>query len=124
MSECEQHQKIKYGDIIYIEYTSKDHTRNILKANGFNMVGKNYIEVEQLNITEGEKQIIQKDINIKELIRGIDKYNSYSIVDSFSITIKNKKIYIGALINKDLDYKNLLIELDIPNNKILNYTEI
>ena len=51
MSEYEQHQKIKYGDIIYIEYTSKDHTRNILKANGFNMVGKNYIEVEQLNIT-------------------------------------------------------------------------
>ena len=51
MSEYEQHQKIKYGDIIYIEFSSKDHTRNVLKANGFNMVGRNYIEVEQLNIT-------------------------------------------------------------------------
>ena len=62
MSECEQHQKIKYGDIIYIEYTSKDHTRNILKANGFNMVGKNYIEVEQLNIT-GNNIILKDFIN-------------------------------------------------------------
>ena len=51
MSEYEQHQKIKYGDIIYIEFNSKDHMRNILKANGFNMVGKNFIEIEQLNIT-------------------------------------------------------------------------
>ena len=51
MSEYEQHQKIKYGDIIYIEYTSKDHMRYILKANGFNIVGRNYIDLEQLNIT-------------------------------------------------------------------------
>ena len=52
MSEVEQHQKIKYGDIIYIEFSSpKDHMRNILKANGFNLIGKNFIEVEQLNIT-------------------------------------------------------------------------
>ena len=62
MSESEQHQKIKYGDIIYIEYTSKDHTRNILKANGFNMVGKNYIEVEQLNII-GNNIILKEFIN-------------------------------------------------------------
>ena len=51
MSEYEQHQKIKYGDIIYIEYTSKDHIRYILKANGFNIVGRNYIDLEQLNVT-------------------------------------------------------------------------
>ena len=37
--------------IIYIEYTSKDHIRYILKANGFNIVGRNYIDLEQLNVT-------------------------------------------------------------------------
>ena len=42
MSEYEQQQKIKYGDIIYIEYSSpRDHSTNILKVNGFNMAAKN-----------------------------------------------------------------------------------
>ena len=51
MSEYEQHQKIKYGDIIYIELSSqKDRNRHILRANSFNILGKCYVEVEQLNL--------------------------------------------------------------------------
>ena len=50
MSEYEQHQKIKYGDIIYIEFSQKDRTRHILRANSFNILGKCYVEVEQLNL--------------------------------------------------------------------------
>ena len=49
MSEDEQHQKIKYGDIIYIEFSSpKD--RNILVANSFNISEKCFVELEPLNI--------------------------------------------------------------------------
>ena len=49
MSDYEQHQKIKYGDIIYIEYSSpKDRSRNILRANGFSLEEKNFVEVNQL----------------------------------------------------------------------------
>ena len=51
MSEYEQHQKIKYGDIIYIEFSSqKDRSRNILRANSFNISGKCFVEVDQLNL--------------------------------------------------------------------------
>ena len=51
MSEYEEHQKIKYGDIIYIEYSSqKERTRNILRANSFNISGKCFVEVDQLNL--------------------------------------------------------------------------
>ena len=51
MSEYEQHQKIKYGDIIYIEFSSqKDRNRNILKANSFDISEKNFVELEQLNL--------------------------------------------------------------------------
>ena len=51
MSEYEQNQKITYGDIIYIEYSSqKDRKRNILRANSFNISGKCFVEVDQLNL--------------------------------------------------------------------------
>ena len=49
MSESEQHQNIKYGDIIYIEFSSqKDRNRYLLKANGFNIEEKEcFVEVDQ-----------------------------------------------------------------------------
>ena len=50
MSEEEQHHKLKYGDIVYIEYSSKDHNRFILRANSFNISGKCYVELVQLNL--------------------------------------------------------------------------
>ena len=52
MSESEQHQNIKYGDIIYIEFSSqKDRNRNILRANGFNIEEKEcFVEVDQLTL--------------------------------------------------------------------------
>ena len=51
MSEYGQNQKIAYGDIIYIEYSSqKERKRNILTANSFNISGKCFVEVEQLNL--------------------------------------------------------------------------
>ena len=49
MSEYGQHQKIKYGDIIYIEFTLQKN-RYILRANSFNITGKCFVEVDQLNL--------------------------------------------------------------------------
>ena len=49
MSEYGQHQKIKYGDIIYIEFSSQKN-RYILRANSFNITGKCFVEAEQLNL--------------------------------------------------------------------------
>ena len=101
MSEYEQHQKIKYGDIIYIEFSSKDHTRNILKANGFNMVGRNYIEVEQLNVTGNniflkdfinklfiifprmKEDFVKNKTTLEEILSSVkDKINHSSSVDN------------------------------------------
>ena len=62
MSKYEQHQKIKYGDIIYIEFSSpNDRSRNILKADGFNIEEKDcYLEVDQ--VTLNNDNIYYKDI--------------------------------------------------------------
>ena len=51
MKEYEQHQKIKYGDIIYIEFSSQKDS-GILKANGFSVDEKKYVEVEPLSKKE------------------------------------------------------------------------
>ena len=52
MNECEVHQKIKYGDIIYIEITNpKKRIRNILTAGDFKIKGKFDVEIKRLNLS-------------------------------------------------------------------------
>ena len=58
MEEYEQHQKIKYGDIIYIEFSSQKDRNRILKANGFSVDEKKYVEVEQI---QNNDNIFYKD---------------------------------------------------------------
>jgi len=58
MKEYEQHQKIKYGDIIYIEFSTMKDSR-ILKANGFSVDEKKYVEVDQLS--KKEDNVFYKD---------------------------------------------------------------
>ena len=52
MSEVEQHQKIKYGDIIYIEFTyKKKKDRNILNGGDFTLNGKFDVEIKELDFS-------------------------------------------------------------------------
>jgi len=112
MSEYEQHQKIKYGDIIYIEFNSKDHMRNILKANGFNMVGKNYIEIEQLNITGNNiflKDFINKLFIIFPKMKE-DFIKNKTILEEKLALVKDK-INHSSFIDNSLELKDNITKL-------------
>ena len=52
-----------------------------------------------------------------------EEYKDYYVVDTYSVVIKDNKVYIGVDVNKDVTFKSLLIEYDIHNNKIINYIE-
>ena len=52
MAEYDAHQKIQYGDIIYIEFTYKKTTkRNILNGGEFTLKGKFDVEIKPLDLS-------------------------------------------------------------------------
>ena len=52
MTEYEFHQKIKYGDLIYIEFTyEKKRTRNILSGGDFTIEGTSDIEIKKIKLS-------------------------------------------------------------------------
>ena len=119
MSEYEQHQKLKYGDIIYIEFMSKDRIRNTLKANGFNMVGKNFIEIEQLNTNSN-------NIFLKDFIHNLfiifprmkeDFIKNKTILEEKLAFVK-EKINHSSFIDNNLELKDNMTKL------ITTYQEI
>ena len=119
MSEYEQQQKIKYGDIIYIEYSSpRDHSTNILKANGFNMVGKNSIEIEPLD-NAGNNLFLKDFIN-----------NLFIIFPKMKEDfVKNKKILEEklSLVKDKIRHSSSLDNIELKDNMaklISTYQEI
>ena len=112
MSEYEQHQKIKYGDIIYIEFNSKDHMRNILKANGFNMVGKNFIEIEQLNIT-GNNIFLKDFINNLFIIfpKMKEDFVKNKMILEEKLSLVKEKINHSSFIENSIELKDNITKL-------------
>ena len=52
MNQYEAHQKIKFGDIIYIEFTyQKKRARNILTGGDFRIKGNVDVEIKKLNLS-------------------------------------------------------------------------
>ena len=52
MTENEIHQKIQYGDLIYIEFTyEKKRTRNILSGGDFTLKGNASVEIKRVNLS-------------------------------------------------------------------------
>ena len=135
VTELESHAKVL--NIINKIYHKKfghgwedDETFSFLMRLTYNRTGfsftigtDDYKYIDLIGLTESEKQIIKQDVNLKELVNDIEEYKDYYVVDTYSIVIKDNKVYIGVDINKDVTFKSLLIEYDIHNNKIINYIE-
>ena len=52
MKEYDFHQKIKYGDLIYIEFTyEKRRTRNILSGGEFTIKENLDVEIKKINLS-------------------------------------------------------------------------
>ena len=52
MEEYDVHQKLKYGDLVYIEFTyKKKRTRNIITGGEFKIKGKFDVETKKLDLS-------------------------------------------------------------------------
>jgi hypothetical protein len=86
--------------------------RNILKANGFNMVGKNYIEIEQLNITGNNiflKDFINKLFIIFPKMKE-DFIKNKTILEEKLALVKDK-INHSSFIDNSLELKDNITKL-------------
>ena len=84
MNEYELHQKIKYGDIIYIEFTyQKKRARNILTGGEFNLKGKFEVEIKKLNLTNNS--IYLKDF----------EENLFIIFPKMKVEFNNNKTFLN-----------------------------
>ena len=110
MSDFDQHQKLRYGDIIYIEFTNKsDKMRRVLYANGFNFISMSFIDSKPLISTEESLYLQDFENNLFMIFPKMkDEFlkNKSTLSDKI---IKAKNDYIqsisSSLVDKE-DFKN------------------
>ena len=93
MNEYEVHQKIKYGDIIYIEFTyQKKRARNILTGGDFRIKGNFDVEIKKLNLSNDSIYLKDFEDNLFIIFPKMkDEFmNNKSFVDNGLSRLKEK----------------------------------
>ena len=108
MDNYEVYQKIKYGDIIYIEFTyEKSRQRNILNGGQFTIKDETDVKIRELNLSK--KLIYLKDFEENLFIifpkMKEEFMNRKSFVKKSLASLKEKKSTSKSLSN-DNEYKN------------------
>jgi hypothetical protein len=109
MNEKNQvHQKIKYGDIIYIEITNpKKRIRNILTAGNFKIKGKFDIEIKRLNLSN--ESIYLKDFENNLFIifpKMKDEFMNNKTSVNNGISMLKERINTSKKLIYDSEFKN------------------
>ena len=108
MTEYAVHQKVKYGDLIYIEFTyRKKRTRNILTCSDFTIEGKNDVEIKKLDLSNDS--IYLKDFeNHLFLIfpKMKDEFLNNKTFLNDGITLLKKKMKTSKSLAFDTEFKN------------------
>ena len=108
MKEYEFHKKIKYGDLIYIEFTyEKKRTRNILSGGDFTIEGTSDIEIKKINLSN--ESIYLKDFEQNLFIifpKMKDEFMNNKILLDDGLSLLKEKIKTSKTLVYDTEFKN------------------
>ena len=108
MTELGVHQKVKYGDLIYIEFTyRKKRTRNILTGGEFRLNGKFDVEIKKLDLSNNS--IYLKDFEDYLFLifpKMKDEFLNNKTFLNDGIALLKKKIKISKSLAFDTEFKN------------------
>jgi hypothetical protein len=108
MEEIKVHQKIKYGDLIYIEFTyGKSRTRNILTGGEFTLKGKFDVEIKKLDLSKNS--IYLKDFEDHLFLifpKMKDEFMNNKTFLNDGISLLKTKMKTSKSLAFDSDYKN------------------
>ena len=108
MSESETHQEIKYGDLIYIEFTYKKNTfRNILTAGEFNLKGKFDVEIKILDLENDHIYLKNFENNLFIIFPKMkDEFMNNKTFLTNGLTFLKEKIKTSKALSYDNEFKN------------------
>ena len=108
MAEYEVHQKIKYGDIIYIEFTyKKSRTRNILNGGEFTLKGKFDIEIKKLNLSNDSIYLKDFEDNLFIIFPKMkDEFMNNKTFLNNGLAFLKEKIKTSKALSYDTEFKN------------------
>ena len=108
MEEIKVHQKIKYGDLIYIEFTyRKSRTRNILTGGEFTLKGKLDVEIKKLDLSKNS--IYLKDFEDHLFLifpKMKDEFMNNKTFLNDGISLLKTKMKTSKSLAFDSDFKN------------------
>ena len=108
MAEYDAHQKIQYGDIIYIEFTYKKTTkRNILNGGEFTLKGKFDVEIKPLDLSNDSIYLKDFEDNLFIIFPKMKEefMNNKSFVNNGLSSLK-EKIKTSKGLTYDSEFKN------------------
>ena len=108
MAEYDVHQKVKYGDLIYIEFTyRKKRTRNILTGGEFTLKGKFDVEIKKLDLSNNS--IYLKDFEDYLFLifpKMKDEFMNNKTFLNDGLSLLKKKIKTSKSLAYDSEFKN------------------
>ena len=108
MTESGLHQKIKYGDLIYIEFTyEKKLTRNILSGGEFTIKGNIDIEIKKIDLTSDSIYLKDFEENLFIIFPKMNEHfmNNKILLNERLSTLK-EKIKTSKTLLYDSEFKN------------------
>ena len=108
MTEYEFHQKIKYGDLIYIEFTyEKKRTRNILSGGDFTIEGTSDIEIKKINLSNDSIYLKDFEQNLFTIFPKMkDEFMNNKILLNDGLSLLKEKIKTSKTLVNDSEFKN------------------
>ena len=108
MTESGIHQKIKYGDLIYIEFTyEKKLTRNILSGGDFTIKGNIDIEIKKIDLSSDSIYLKDFEDNLFIIFPKMNEHfmNNKILLNERLLTLK-EKIKTSKTLIYDSEFKN------------------
>ena len=108
MTEYEFHQKIKYGDLIYIEFTyEKKRTRNILSGGDFTIEGTSDIEIKKIKLSNDSIYLKDFEQNLFTIFPKMkDEFMNNKILLNDGLSLLKEKIKTSKTLVNDSEFKN------------------
>ena len=108
MTENDVHQKIKFGDLIYIEFTyKKKRTRYILTGGQFTLKGKFDVEIKKLDLSKDNIYLKDFEENLFILFPKMkDEFMNNKTFLNEGLTLLKEKIKTSKSLNYDAEFKN------------------
>ena len=108
MEEYDVHQKLKYGDLVYIEFTyKKKRTRNIITGGEFKIKGKFDVEIKKLDLSNNSIYLKDFEENLFIIFPKMkDEFMNNRTFLNNGLSLLKEKMKISKGLAYDLEFKN------------------